>query len=336
VPVRIAPGRDPRLELVNYWASGGTAPVWFLADPKRTDLELIDAVHRLDVVRYRWAAHDRPELSGTRPMNADWYRLLPPRWFVGEGWSLTPETGGVVSARGTGPDRQPIAAYVRRGSAPLRVMVGGRHLGGPSDPAAMVELAVEGRLVDRWPLTVAERNFLRFIDVPEGMPAGEGGYGQITLRARAEGDRPAPAVAIRQFDTAPASDVVWGYGAGWHEAEYVYETGLRWRWASERSMIEVRGPARPLRLTLRGESPLRYFDAPPTVTVRAAGRAIGSFQPAADFTWSVTVPADVVAAAAGSIAIETTRVFIPAESGTSADARHLGLRIYECTVATAR
>ena len=48
------------------WTTGvtaGAAPVWFLADPKRTDLALIDPQSRRDVTRYRWsvARPSRPE-----------------------------------------------------------------------------------------------------------------------------------------------------------------------------------------------------------------------------------------------------------------------------------
>lgn len=334
VQVRIAPGTDTRLDLVKYWVSGGTAAVWFLADPRRTDLELIDPSDRTDVVRYQWSVEDRLELSGTRPRGADWYRFEPPRWFLGEGWSLTPEAGGVVAATGKGPDSGPIVGYARRGPEPMRLMVGGRHLGSPADGAADFEMAIDGTVVDRWTLTFDQRNFLRFLELPDGVPAGEGRYAQVTVVSR-----PAPGaqgrrvpVAVRQFDLQPAAGIVWGFGPGWHEAEYVFETGLRWRWASDRSVIQVRGPARATRITLRGESPRRYFDTAPTVTITAAGRVFGRLQPSADFAWSVVIPVEAMRAASGDIAVETTRVFTPLKTSGSADTRRLGLRIYECFV----
>ena len=48
---------------VEYWRGGGRGMVWFLADPKRTDLALIDPQSRRDVTRYRWSCRgpSRPE-----------------------------------------------------------------------------------------------------------------------------------------------------------------------------------------------------------------------------------------------------------------------------------
>src|SRR4051794_24239233 len=81
----------------DYWLKGGTEQVWFLADPKRTDLALIDARVRQPGQRteYLWSVGDRPELMGTRPLGVTWYRLDPPGWFAGHGWELTPETAGI-------------------------------------------------------------------------------------------------------------------------------------------------------------------------------------------------------------------------------------------------
>jgi hypothetical protein len=88
---------DPRrsyewLGPVSYWMKGGASPVWFLADPRRSDLDLIDPAARRLVRRYTWSVARNGTLSGTRPTDVDWYRLENPGWFVGEGWSLTPET----------------------------------------------------------------------------------------------------------------------------------------------------------------------------------------------------------------------------------------------------
>lgn len=321
------------LALVDYWKGGGTAPVWFLADARRTDLALIDPRSSRDVTRYRWRVGDRPELSGTRPLGVDWYRFERPGWFAGEGWSLTAEAGGLARATATGPDHRPIEAWVKRRPGPMHLVVGGRHLGDPGDPAAEFELAIDGRVRDRWTLTVAARNFLRFLDLPDGIEPGDGAYAHLTIASHAtgSGDRRA-AVAVRQFDVQPSAQLVYGFAEGWHEEEYDFPTGRRWRWTSEKSVIRLKGPPQPVRVTLRGENPLKYFDEAPTVRITAGGRAIGELRPAADFEWTVTVPAEDIVAGGGAIAIETDRVYLPGAAEGTADQRHLALCLFEYRV----
>ena len=332
------PFEEPRRQYewlgpVEYWKNGGTTPVWFLADPVRTDLALIDPQSRLDVARYAWAVADRPELSGTRPLGADWYRLSPPGWFAGEGWSLTPETGGLARATGRGPDHAPIEAWVRRRSGPLHLVVGGRHLGEPGDPPAQFELAIDGVVRDRWTLTVDELNFLRFLDLPEGIATGAGEFASLTIASQSPaGETRRAASAVRQFDIQSLDQMVYGFGEGWYEEEYDPPTGQRWRWTSDKSVLRVKGPPQAVRLTIRGESPLRYFDAPPTVRVTAAGRVVGQFQPDADFDWSVTIPAADVTRAGGAITIETDRVYLPGAAEGTSDQRRLGIRLFDCRV----
>ena len=90
---------------VDYWRGGGTRAglVSGRSAPHRSGADRsAEPARRRPAIR--WAVADRPELSGTRPLGADWYRLRPPGWFAGEGWSLTPETGGHrAGARRPGP-----------------------------------------------------------------------------------------------------------------------------------------------------------------------------------------------------------------------------------------
>jgi len=320
------------LGLVNYWRQGGTRPVWFLADARRSDLALIDPQSRTDVVRYRWAVEQRGELSGTRPLGVDWYRLGVPGWFAGRGWSLTPETGGLVQANAEGPDHRPIEAWVRRRAGLFHVVVGARHLGNPGDPDAELTLAIDGQPVDQWTVTVRDRNVLRFIHVPQGL-LGDGPFATLTISSRSLDPEHSIPVAIRQFDIQPAVQLIYGYGDGWHEAESVVETGLAWRWTSERSELRFDGEPQAVRITVRGESPLRYFDRPPTVKFTAAGETISQFQPSSDFEWTVTVPADAMTKSGGVVAIETDRVYLPGQVEHTSDERHLGLRIFDLRVA---
>ena len=55
VRVLSAPPMREWLELAEYWREGNTAPVWFLADPARTDIELIDPLSRKVQAHYIWA-----------------------------------------------------------------------------------------------------------------------------------------------------------------------------------------------------------------------------------------------------------------------------------------
>lgn len=164
-------------------------------------------------------------------------------------------------------------------------------------------------------------------------PEGPGGYARLAITSRsAGGDRRRAPVGVEQFDIQSAGQTIYAFGEGWHEAEYDGITGRRWRWTSERSVLRVRGPEGAVRITMRGESPLRYVEAPPTVRITAAGREIAQFQPDSDFEWAVTVPADDVARAAGAIAIETDAVYLPGPAEGTADERRLGLRLYEVRV----
>ena len=320
--------------LVDYWRRGGQEPVWFFADPRRADLALIDPVARTDVSRYFWPIGEEPLFSGTRPLGVDWYRIPPPGWFAGEGWSLTPETGGEARARAKGPDQQPVRAWVRRRSEPLHLMIGTRHLGEGADPAAEFELTIDGVVRDRWSATVEERNSLRFLDLPDGL-AGRGDYAEVTVVARAAGGGAArvPA-AVRQFDVQPQARMLYGFGEGWHELESDVTTGRMWRWSSDRAVLRVHGPPRALRLTLVGESPLRYFDVAPIITVSAGGEVIDRLSPGADFEWGIPIAADVVARSGGAITITQDRVYLPGRAEGTTDARRLGLRLFEIRVDT--
>jgi len=333
LPVVEPPRSYEWLGPVSYWKEGGSSPVWFFADPRRTDLALIDPRARADVVRYLWSVADRPELSGARPTGTDWYRIAPPGWFAEEGWALTPETGGLAGATAAGPDHRPIVAWVRRRPDPLHLVIGGRHLGVAGDPAAEFELALDGVVRDRWTLTFDERNFLRFLEIPEGLESADRDYARLTVVSRAmSADGRRVPVAVRQFDIQSRSRLVYGFGEGWHEMEYDVATGRQWRWTSERSAIRMQGPPAPVTVTLRGESPLRYFDDAPTVRVTAGGRVVAQMRPDADFEWTVTVPAADILRGEGVIAIETDRVYLPGAAEGTSDERHLGLRLYECRV----
>ena len=71
--------------------------------------------------------------------------------------------------------------------------------------------------------------------------------------------------------------------AGWNELEYSDQMQRRWQWTTNRAETFVNAAGRDLTLTLAGESPLRYFDTPPNVTVRAGSQVLATAQPSRDF-----------------------------------------------------
>jgi len=333
LPVVEPPERYEWLGPVAYWKSGGHAPVWFLADPRRTDLALLDPQSLRTVTRYRWRVAGRHVVGGTRPIDADWYRITDPGWFASTGWSLSLEAGGVTQAAHAGLESGPIEAYVRRRASPAWLMIGGRDLAAPASTPSMLEMTIDGQPVDSWQFDPGKSpNFLRTVELPRGVPPGAGPYATLRLTAKAVTPGAAtPPIAIRQFNLQSAPGLLYGFGPGWHEEEFDARAGTRWRWTSDRSILQV-VPPQAVEVRIRGESPRKYFDAPPRVRLLAADREIAVFQPDADFEWRVKVPADAVMDAHGVLTIETDRVYLPGKAEGTSDTRRLGLRLFEVVV----
>lgn len=329
-PVRLpSPPRLEWLELGKYWKSGQTEPVWFLADPARSDLALIDPRSREDSTEVRWPLVARPAFGGMRPSAVRWYRMPAPGWFVEEGWSLTPEAAGMSRLMSRGPHVAPIAAMIRRRRDAARMLVGGRNLAGPDDPAAQFTIAIDGTTFQQF--VAAPGFFLHVFDIPPGRLAGEGQLATLTVHAvPASGAVPIPA-AVEQFDLQGANDLMWAYDSGWQEAEYSPGLGV-WRWTTESATLRIVGEPRPLRVTVSVESPLRYFDDAPLVRAMAGKRELAATTIASTREWSFDVPADALAASDGAIAIETNQTFVPAERSGVGDQRRLGLRVFSVHV----
>lgn len=328
-PVLPAPPRREWLELAKFWSDGHTGPVWFLADPRRTDLALVDPQSRRDVSALRWAPASRRIFGDMRPAAVDWVRMPPPRWFADEGWSLTPETAGVARLMGRGPHLGPIVARVRRDPAAVRAIVGGRNLASPGDPAARFTLAIDGRAIDEW--DVRPGFFLRTVDLPAGALAGEGAFAALTLQSAAATGGASLPTAIEQFDLQAPGTLMWGFDTGWHEAEYTPALGV-WHWSSERAALRIVNATSAVRVDFEIESPQTYFDAPSQVRALAGSRELASSTIGAGGRWSFEVPLDAIAATDGVITIETAQTFVPAERGGGNDRRRLGLRVFDISM----
>ena len=204
-----APAKHEWLELVKYWNTGGHAPVWFVADPLRTDLALIDRPAGRQA-GYRWPLDYPVLMSGTRPNEMDWHIFDAPGWYLGEGWALTPETAGVAEEDRRGPALAPIEGWIRRRSEEVTLMIGGRNLSGLAPPAP-ITVAIDGRPIGT--IAAGPGFFLQFLSLPPGALAGPGAYARLTVAA----DR--PRVVVEQFDAQPVARVVFGFAEGWHEME---------------------------------------------------------------------------------------------------------------------
>jgi hypothetical protein len=320
--VLAAPPRREWLELTRYWRDGRAGPVWFLADPRRTDLALIDPVSRRDRTDFSWRWQSLNQLGGMRPASAHWYRLTAPGWFAEEGWALTPETAGIARLMGRAPSLAPISAWVRRRPEPLHLLVGGRHLGAPGDPSVTFVLAVDGREVATW--QSAPGFFLEEFELPADSVAGSG-LAPLTIRA-ISGEGGTVPTAIEQFDLQSAGALMWGYDVGWHEAEYNQAIGM-WRWTADKATLRIINARAPVAVTLNVESPERYFDGASRVRLRAGNVVVGETTFATNL-WRVMVPLEALQQADGRVTVETNQTFVPADRGNGRDARALGLRVF--------
>ena len=323
-PQLASPPRREWLELVRYWRDGHDERLWFLADPRQTDLMLIDPRSRAEFSDYQWQFASLSDIGGMRPVAVRWYRMPPPGWFAEEGWALSPETAGIARLMGRGPAIAPITAWVRRRPEAARMLVGGRHLGGASDPPAAFVAALDGREVGRWESPAGF--FLHEFDLAPGALSGDGPLARLTIASTAPGAAPVP-TAIEQFDLQSRGSLMWAYDAGWHEAEFEPARGL-WRWTSERATLRLVDATTPVTITIRAERPRRYFDDDPIVRMTAGDRLLGETRFDTTELWSVTVPLEALQASNGRVTIETNLTFVPVERGDAPDRRRLGLRVF--------
>lgn len=324
-----APHGQEWLTLVEQWRADPSSQVMFVADPRRTDLALIDPASRRPPLEFRWGFLEPPFVGGTRPGDSDLYALMPPGWMLDRGWALTAEIAGVTARDGLGPHRKPSVAWIRSRSEPATLEIGGRHLGGADDPAVQIALSLQGQTVESF--EVKPGFFSRRIDLRPGLLAGTG-YLPLEVTSRTVSGASNVPVGLEQFDLQSPGVPMIAVDEGWYEPEYNPRTARSWRWTADTAVLWVRPIGRAVTLTISGESPLRYFDAAPTVAVSIRDHIIARFNPSSDFTQSIVLPADALAAADGRVVIMSDKFFVPAQRDGSLDQRHLALRIYSYAV----
>jgi hypothetical protein len=311
------------LELASYWRAGNTAPVWFLADPARTDIELIDPLSRKLHAHYVWSFPRERFLSGVRPDIVDLIRIdSPPGWFAEEGWHLTSETLNMSERLGYREG----TAYIKSRPEAALLVVGGESTGAASE----ISVTINGRPIDRWSVPVGATFFKRIRLVPGALASGS--VFSTLVASYATPDAKPGNVRLTQFTVEPLDAVFLVQQAGWNEIEYSKELQRRWRWTTAKATAFVNAGGRDVVLSIAGESPLKYFDTAPTVVVRAGSQVLTTVSPAEDFSFDVKIPAGVLEAADGMVIIETNQTFVPSERSGSADKRTLGLRIFQFDV----
>jgi hypothetical protein len=317
-----APPMREWLELAAYWRDGNTAPVWFLADPARTDIELIDPLSRTLQGRYVWHFPRQNFMSGVRPDIVDLIRIdSPPGWFGEEGWHLTSETLNMSEHRG----KHEAIAYLRSRPDAALLAIGGEN--GGTD--AHLSLAIEDRLIDRWDVPAGDTFFKRMM-LPPGSLTG-GTFKRLAV-SYANPDGTPEKIRLTQFAVEPPDHLFFVQQAGWNEIEYNRDMQRRWRWTTDRAVTFINSGGRDVRVDVAGESPLTYFDSAPHVAIRAGNQVLATATPSSDFELSAWVPAATLAAADGMVTIETDKTFVPYQRSGSPDKRTLGLRIFKFEV----
>jgi hypothetical protein len=317
------------LEITRAWREGNDSDIWFLADPRRTDLALIDSEYRR-TREYRWPFDPAVYVGGARPGEIDWHIYNTPGWFLEHGWALTPEIAGITERDGWGPHRKPSVGWIRRRPEEAVMMLGGRHLGGPPDPPVRIHVAIDDRRV--WSFEARPGFFLEFSAVPAGALAGPGRFARLTVTAESTQPGSTPPVALEQFNVQSSDVVQFGFGEGWYEPELNPRLARSWRWMSEAATLRVHNAERDVMIEIRGESPLPYYDRSPVLGVTAGDRTFGELRPEGDFVFEVPVPATALSIAGGRVVLRCSDFFIPGDSERSADRRHLSLRIYAVRV----
>lgn len=304
-PMRTLPPSDGYewLELVELWQSGYDGPIWFLADPRRTDLRHIDPQRRQLLKQYGWPERDLPFIGGIRPNRIDWYHIERPGWFLGRGWDLSPDVGGLTEHDRDGAGQEPALAWIRRRDTAATMLLGGWHLGGESDPPLVVRVRVDGTQVDEWPIRPGPFVFMRPL-LPEEIE-GDGTYARLEIDATWTGSGPAP-ILLEQFDVQSIDGATVAYDDGWLELEQDPQSGHTWRWMSGDSTLWLYNPGRDVTLAISGQGPSRRFGRGSELTVLAGERELARFTLDGHFTHAVTIPVEPLSVARGRVTLRVS------------------------------
>src|SRR4030095_4776696 len=145
-------------ELAAYWRGGGKAPVWYLSDPARGDLDLVAPLSRRVQAHYGWMFNRDAFISGVRPDILDLVSIdSPPGWFAETGWHLTPETLNISEQQG----RFEGVAQIRSRSDAALLVIGGENVAAAGGKPAHVSATIGDRAIADWEVAAGEHFFKR-------------------------------------------------------------------------------------------------------------------------------------------------------------------------------
>jgi hypothetical protein len=316
----------------DYWSAGGQGPIWFIADPRRTDLLLVDAGARRQDAVLDWHPPLDWLLSGTRPAAIRVAEFEPPQWVAIRGFALSSEIGGISRRDGHGPFTEDGAvALVRVMGDEAWLTVGGRHVGDPGDPAVRIQAWVDGRQVLGGDASADKRRFLlRGRIATATVPRDK--YVPLVIRSVPVGGGKRVPVAIEQFDFGSPDRTSVSFGDGWHEPELDTGTGRTWRWAAGRAEVLVSSRRERSRLVLRAAAPRAIREQNVTVRIRAGAKVLDEFKAGRNIRRVVSLAERPLDPADEVFTIECSSEFVPAERGDSPDRRRLCLQVFEFSV----
>jgi hypothetical protein len=249
---------------------------------------------------------------------------------LGDGWSLTPELGGLSAAAGQGPTTTGATAHVRASVDEATVVIGGRHVAA----AGATPVSLEVRLGPVWSqrVDVPPGAFALTWTLPSQVVAGSR-YLPLevrTVRAPAGAER----VFLEQFDVQPVGTPVLALERGWYEPERDVVTGRTWRWVADQSALRVAGATSDVRLVIAGTHP-RHYDRAPVLEIFAGAQRVASHTLTRPFRVEQVVSARQLADD-GRLTWRVSPSLVAGERTGTADARRLALEITSLQVHAVR
>ncbi|MBI2221494.1 MAG: DUF2029 domain-containing protein [Acidobacteria bacterium] len=322
--------RRARRALVEHWARGNSTPVWFLANPQRTDLALFDRRSQSVLGAYELDVRAARMLGGLRPRAVRWLELRPPAWIAVQGFALTPEINDMSERRREGPSWNGAIALIRRVPKGAVLAVAGRHVGPASDPPVRVVIEVDGRPARTLFANARERHYRALVHLRPDQLAGNGPYATVSIRSAPDTatDQFIP-VTVEHFDYQPDDGTLFTFASGWHEPELDRRTGRTWRWASRRAtMLVHRRPGTEIEFELSGSTPRARHADTAEIQLVSGNRVLARLSGGLQFSRRVVVPSDVSQSCDIEVAIESASWFVPYETGESADQRELAVQVF--------